>query len=436
MYAICLSQAFPLHQEVAINNFDMLFIIFKLLSRNRFIEWPIFNKIMPISKNENEILSLKKEIRRLKSVTARAKILQEKKDQLEQAFKNSQITYQAVFEQSSLGNKLINEHLQIIKVNKALLKLLGYSKKDLVGRRITDFAHPDFVPSWKELQRELWANEKPSFSIDTCIIKKNKNIIWCHVTSILVMDKGKKIGYTIIEDISKRKELESNLKDANEREHLFQQQLLEVTINTQENERSRIAEDLHNSLGQLLYGVKLSLDRIEFENQDKNASAIKTSKDILSECIRESRRISYDLMPKVLEDFGLIEAIQDISRQLSGKITFGYHFTGLRSRLPKYLEIAIYRIVQELTINIVKHANATKAGITLGIKKNDIKIRVEDNGTGFNVLEGREPGIGMRAIKNKLNLLKGNLDVSSMPGQGTIVNIQIPHKNFNQKNYQ
>ena len=388
---------------------------------------------MPITKNEKEILRLEEEIRRLKRVTAQAKELQKKKDQLHQDYENSQITYQAVFEQSSLGNKLINEYLEIIKVNKSLLKLLGYSKKELIGSRITDFAHPDFVENWKALQRELWANEKPSFSIDTCIIKKNKNIIWCHVTSILVICKGKKIGYTIIEDISKRKELEYNLQDSNGLEHLFQQQLLEVTINTQENERSRIAEDLHNSLGQLLYGVKLSLDRVEFENQDENASAIETSKNILSECIRESRRISYDLMPKVLEDFGLIEAIQEISRQLSGKIAFGYRFTGLRSRLPQYLEIAIYRIVQELTINIVKHANATKAGITLGIKKNDIKIRVEDNGTGFNVLEGREPGIGMRAIKNKLNLLKGNLDVSSMPGQGTIVNIQIPHKNFNQK---
>jgi PAS domain S-box-containing protein len=308
-----------------------------------------------------------------------AKNLQQKRDRLEQEFIYSQNKFKTVFEQSSLGHNFIDADLKILKVNKALIKLLGYSKKQLLGSRIINIVVPEFAKSWEDLQHELWSKKRPSFSLDTCFVKKNKSVIWCHVTSILLEDNGQTLGYTILEDISERKMMENSLKEANERERRFEQQLLEITINTQEKERARIAEDLHNSLGQLLYGVKINLAQIKLKNADlqrNTASTIKNTDDLLSECIKECRRISHDLMPSVLNDFGLEAAIQDICRQLSRTINFKCEFKGLDNRLNKYLEKAIYRIVQELATNLVKHANATKAFLKLEVKKKNVLVTV------------------------------------------------------------
>jgi len=366
-----------------------------------------------------------------RSEIAASKALLKEKERLQRDYENSQIRFKTVFEESAFGNKFINSNLEIIKVNKALLKLLGYNKKELLGSRIIDIAHPDFVEHWQKLQHALWIANKRSFSIDTCIVKKDKTVIWCHVTSILFKDNQETLGYTIIEDISERKALEHNLKEANNHQLLLQQQLLEATIDAQENERSHIAEDVHNSLAQWLYAIKLSLERIDLqglERKKESDTAILKAKDILSKCIKECRRISYELRPPALEDFGLKPAIQDMSKQVEGSIDVATHVTGLHGRLPKHLEIAIYRIVQELINNVIKHAAATKASINLSFKKKQITIRVEDNGIGFNMLKVKDGGIRIPSIENKLHLLNGKMDISARISGGSIITIQLSDK--------
>lgn len=366
-----------------------------------------------------------------RSEIAASKALLKEKERLQRDYENSQIRFKTVFEESAFGNKFINSNLEIIKVNKALLKLLGYNKKELLGSRIIDIAHPDFVEHWQKLQHALWIANKRSFSIDTCIVKKDKTVIWCHVTSILFKDNQETLGYTIIEDISERKALEHNLKEANNHQLLLQQQLLEATIDAQENERSHIAEDVHNSLAQWLYAIKLSLDRIDLqglERKKESDTAILKAKDILSKCIKECRRISYELRPPALEDFGLKPAIQDISKQVEGSIDVATHVTGLHGRLPKHLEIAIYRIVQELINNVIKHAAATKASINLSFKKKQITIRVEDNGIGFNMLKVKDGGIRIPSIENKLHPLNGKMDISARISGGSIITVQLSDK--------
>jgi PAS domain S-box-containing protein len=382
--------------------------------------------------NEKTIQDLKASIRSLKRELSAKNSLLKKQQRSEQEYHNSQNRFRTVFEQSSLGHKFIDCDLKILKVNTALIKLLGYSEKELLGSRITDFVVPELAEGWKELQHELWSNEKSCFDLETRIIKKNKNVIWCHVTSILFKDENETLGYTILEDISYRKAMENDLKEANTRELLFDQQLLELTINIQEKERARIAEDLHNSLGQLLYGVKLNLDQLKLKDlqlQKENALTIENSKDLLTECIKECRRISHDLMPSVLKDFGLKVAIEDICKQLSRTLNFECVFKGVDIRLHKYLEKAIYRIVQELAMNLIRHAQATKALLMLEVDRTDILIRIEDNGLGFDTSElEKDEGIGIQSIKTKIRLLKGKIDISSKLGEGTIINIHLPNK--------
>jgi PAS domain S-box-containing protein len=378
--------------------------------------------------NELTTRSLEEEIGKLKEEVAALTALQAKKDRLQQDYENSQLRFKAVFEQSPYGNKLINADLEIIKVNKALIKLLGYSEKELLGRRITDIAHTDFAKHWKALQIKLWAANKACFCIDTCLIKKDKTVIWCRITSILLAENGETLGYTILENISGRKAAEQNLKDANSRELLLQKKLLEATINAQENERLLVAEDVHNSLAQSLYGVKLSLNQInleKLEHKPENDLAIENAKDVLSDCIKECRRISYNLTPSILEQFGLKAAIEDMCKAVKDTVDFKCYFVGLHGKLPKLLEVTIYRIAQELTTNVVKHAKAKEASIKLSINKKNIIIKVEDDGIGFDVSKIKDTCIGIRSVENKIHLLNGKIDFVSKPDSGTSITVRF-----------
>jgi PAS domain S-box-containing protein len=152
---------------------------------------------------KNRIESLEQEIIELKAAAARAK--EEAKDL---AYQESQTIFKTIFESSRLGNKIINKDLVITKVNSALVKLLGYEKKEsIIGSKILDFSPESSKQNWMALQVKLWDHAMPSFSLETCLTKKDGTIIWCQVTSILFTDKGETLGYTIIEDVTEQRNL-------------------------------------------------------------------------------------------------------------------------------------------------------------------------------------------------------------------------------------
>jgi PAS domain S-box-containing protein len=127
-------------------------------------------------------------------------------DQL--AYQESQDRFRTVFEQSRFGNKIISADLKITQVNPAMVALLGYSsKEEIIGTRILDYAPEDFKKDWALLQQKLWRKAMPSFTLETCLIKKDGSTIWCQVTSILFPNQGEMLGYTIIEDITEQRML-------------------------------------------------------------------------------------------------------------------------------------------------------------------------------------------------------------------------------------
>ncbi len=349
---------------------------------------------------------------------------------------DEQSRFEIIFDRSALGNKIIDEDLRIIKVNKALLLLLGYDEKTLLGSSIIDFVHPDYLESWNTLRDELWNRRKPSFSIDTCLLKKDKTTIWCHVTSIIFPQDNETLGYTIIEDISERVELDRlreesrNLQFAIEKkdiENINQKKSIAMVLETQENERKRIAESLHNGIGQLLFGVKLSLERVKLDTLtvETNAVFIKHSKNLLDDAIKESRRISHELTPLILEDYGLRAALHEICEQFRGTLSLRCEISCVTDDLDKYLATAIFRIVQELILNIVKHASADSATVAMTKEDGIITLTVTDNGLGFDAKAGSD-GIGLRTVRSKVQLLNGAMHIESGNNSGTQVVITVP----------
>ncbi|MGZ8523417.1 MAG: tetratricopeptide repeat-containing sensor histidine kinase [Chitinophagaceae bacterium] len=198
----------------------------------------------------------------------------------------------------------------------------------------------------------------------------------------------------------------------------------------QEEERSRLAKDLHDGLGGLLSGVKFSLSNMK-ENlivTPDNMAVFERSLDMIDTSIKELRRVAHNMMPEMLTKFGLDEALRDYCNTVNATklLTVRYQSLGIATRLDSAIEIIVYRIVQELLNNILKHAIASEAFVQL-IRENDrLNIVVEDNGKGFDtaMLENNK-GAGWVNIRSRVEYLKGQLDVHSEPGKGTLVNIEF-----------
>lgn len=152
---------------------------------------------------KHRIEALEKEITELQAAAERVK---EEAKLL--AYRESETIFKTIFESSRLGNKIINRDLVITEVNSALVNLLGYSSKDsIIGAKIMDFSPENRKQDWMALQAKLWGHAMPSFSIETCLVRKDGEIIWCQVTSILFPNKGETLGYTIIEDVTEKRNL-------------------------------------------------------------------------------------------------------------------------------------------------------------------------------------------------------------------------------------
>lgn len=205
----------------------------------------------------------------------------------------------------------------------------------------------------------------------------------------------------------------------------------EAVIKGQDEERGRLAKDLHDGLGGLLSGVKFSLTNMKSNVilDSDSALVFERSLDMLDHSISELRRVTHNMMPEVLVKFGLSEALKSYCASLSESQLFKIDFQsiGMENRLLSNTEIFIYRIVQELLNNAAKHAQATQVLVQLARQNGEISITVEDDGVGFETANiKRATGAGWANIQSRIEYLKGNLDVQSSAGKGTSVHIIIP----------
>jgi len=223
-------------------------------------------------------------------------------------------------------------------------------------------------------------------------------------------------------DITARKQAEAA---AQLRLRLSQQQVMfEAVLSAQEEERRRLSESLHNGLGQLLYATRLQLDRLP---PDPPQPARQEAARLLGEAIRQTRTLSHELTPALLEDFGLEAALQSICRQLSsGELHWHCHvMLAEELPLPPALQLAVYRLAQELAQNVVKHAQARAAMLEVDVLPGWVMLRVEDDGGGFDPAAAAE-GLGLRALRSRIVLLGGTLQLRSGVGRGTMCQVRLP----------
>jgi signal transduction histidine kinase len=201
--------------------------------------------------------------------------------------------------------------------------------------------------------------------------------------------------------------------------------LAEITI--QENERKRIAIDLHDSLGPLLSAVKLNINSIDIQPADQNI--LDKAGKSLDEIIGSMRQISYDLLPNTLERKGLAEAVKDFVGHLPQTKSINIQIYIVKNiQVPKEKEIHVFRMLQEIIHNTIKHAEAKNLQIGLSEEDNFLLVLAKDDGKGFDFEKEkqRSGGLGLKSLESRCEILNGIISLESKPGFGTNYFVKIP----------
>ncbi|MBZ0245407.1 MAG: sensor histidine kinase [Cyclobacteriaceae bacterium] len=206
----------------------------------------------------------------------------------------------------------------------------------------------------------------------------------------------------------------------------YQKKMLKAALESQENERKRVSKDLHDDVGMMLMTMRVSL------NSQPNGSSDELMQ-LVDETHESVRRISWDLMPSTLDNFGLFQSTQEMCERLSSRdtITVSYTEDGKRLPLDKDQELLIYRIAQEAATNALKHSHASHISVDFQWTKNSLILTVVDDGLGFdlanikNKVSGRH-GLGLYNMENRIALLGGKLTFKNNEPSGTVVSVVLP----------
>lgn len=201
---------------------------------------------------------------------------------------------------------------------------------------------------------------------------------------------------------------------------------LEALVEGQEQERSRLATELHDGLGSLLATVKLYFGQVEGADQ---TGAFHKADQLLDDACKELRRYSHDLAGLPVAQFGLLNAVRDLADSISGagRLQVRVYAHQLEERLPLPLERSVYKVIQELLTNAIKHAQASEVSIQISRHPQHLNLIVEDNGRGMDTrLQVQGKGLGLRSVRARVETLGGEFVLDSRPGHGTTALIDLP----------
>ena len=207
-----------------------------------------------------------------------------------------------------------------------------------------------------------------------------------------------------------------------------QKELLHSTILTQERERKRIAKDLHDEIGSKLNVIHLNMHRLNRMGNPTQAfkDTIDEVNTLIHTTIGTTRRISHDLLPPTLEDFGFVEAVKELceSYQSSGEVELVFNWEDKGGKLSdKDAELNLFRILQELIKNSIIHGKANRIDIDLSLLPQKISLQYQDNGVGFDMEKVQRKGLGLRNLESRVGMIGATMDFFSAPNEGVKVSI-------------
>jgi PAS domain S-box-containing protein len=322
----------------------------------------------------------------------------------------------------------------LLDSNPALLEMLGYKKEEMFEKSFKDLTHPDDLPETNGLFQELAKGNRDSYTGEKRYLRKDGQIVWGQVTVSVLRGPRREPQFAIImtQDITKRKMAEEEIR-ANQEQ--LQSLASELSL-IEERERRRLATDLHDHIGQALAVSKIKLGVLQKTvKEPKLATPLGEVRELIEKMIQDTRSLTFELSLPVLYELGFEAAVEWFAKHV--RAHYGLPVEVQREMKPipmtDEIKVLLFRSVRELMMNIVKHAQAKHARVTISRQGDRVDVEVADDGVGIADLKGvvksgSSAGFGLFSIRERLHYLGGRLEIASKAGNGTRVTLTVPLK--------
>lgn len=342
----------------------------------------------------------------------------------EDALLQSEEKYRTLVEQATDGIFIADNTGKFIIVNSAAVKLSKYTEEELANLTIYDLADPEEIKTnpfkFEEMKSELGARSERKLK------RKDGSIVDIEINAKFLSD-GRFLAF--IRDITERKKSENELNSS----YRAIRKLTSHLQNAREEERTHIAREIHDELGQQLTVLKMDVSWLikkikQFENQQLNNKAAEIVQ-MLNDTVNTIRRISSDLRPVLLDDLGLAAAIEWHLSEFGKRSGIKTDFFTLEStiEIPRAIATGLFRIYQESITNIARHAEATEVMVELFIEDRVVTMAIADNGKGFDVTSiGRKKTLGVLGMQERTVMMGGTFRIKRNPAKGMKVEVHVP----------
>lgn len=364
----------------------------------------------------------------------------------EEALRQSEERFRKIFEEGPLGAVIVDLDFRFAEVNRHFCDMVGYQPEELYALTVVDLTAPEDLVATVSHPDLLLNGSVDHVSLEKRYRHRNGSVIWTTLTAWLMRDASGAASYFIgiIEDITEKKKLQKQLILSAKRDERarssrkilnYQQRLSQLASKlslAQEEERRRIAVEVHDGIGQNLAYCKLKVGQLQ-RSTPAVGGALGEVMEIIERCIITSRSLSFELSPAVLFDIGLEPALQWLARLQTRRHGLSISVSGSSSssrELPLPLRILLFQAAREFLANAVKHAHAAHVEIILSETKKQVIIAVRDDGTGFilpasGLLPDSTSGFGLFNVQEQLHNAGGEVRIKTSPGAGTIAEASL-----------
>jgi len=346
----------------------------------------------------------------------------------EEEKRESEATAQALFQAAAQSILVVDQQGRIVMVNPATEKMLGYAPDELSGQSV-ELLVPENLRAGHVHHRSSYfhnpQNRPMGSGLDLQARKKDGSICDVEISLSYIRTTKGTLAVAFMSDISKRKADEQAIRRQGEDLRLLSRRLMAA----QDDERRRIARDLHDDLSQKLAYLAMDIGKIASKaTSHELLDSLRGLQRRAGEASDTVRHISHQLHPSILDDIGLEAALEQYCEEFEERSGIRTHFLArnIPDSIPREVAGNLYHIFQESLRNVSKHSKATEVFVTLEAVDSVLRLNVRDEGVGLPALSRSATGIGITGMKERANLVNGNVSIESRSGEGTEVNVTVP----------
>jgi two-component system sensor histidine kinase UhpB len=348
----------------------------------------------------------------------------------EASLRKSEERFRRYFELGLIGIAITSTDKRIMEVNDKTCEILGYERTELLQKTWQEITHPEDLPAQLAEADRLLAGDIDAYTLDKRYLRKDGTVVYTTVSVGCIRTTGGAIDHVValIQDITERKRAEDSARQAHEQLRLLAKRLNQV----REAEAGLLSRELHDEFGQMLTGIRMDLSWLASRlagDKPKLMSKVSSSLAQVDATMRIVRNVAARLRPRILDELGLLPAIEwlvhDLQQRSDANVAFVSN-TGATALTPDQAT-AVFRIVQESLSNIARHAGAKRIDVSLYAQDGSLTVEIRDDGKGVRENEMTSvESIGLLGMRERALAVGGDLTLESVAGRGTVVILRLP----------